>query len=370
MAYQLGQCDAMVESIATMPLQPAYRMRLLNVSLIKGAQATTAIEGNTLSEVEIGRVASGDSLPPSKQYQEREIRNILDAMNGLLAAVAVDGQVALITESVIRQFHSHVGRDLGEHFDAIPGQFRTDARVVGPYRCPDPEDVPELVNRLCAWLPSQFGFASGRQTFAEAVIQAIVTHVYLEWIHPFGDGNGRTGRLLEFYILLRAGNPDIASHILSNHYNETRPEYYRQLDRAGKVGDLTDFLRYALQGYHDGLGAVLEGVRESNLESSWRYLIHSKFAEHPYRKKSVFKRRRRLALSLPPDRPLSLSEIPLLTTELAREYATLSARTLLRDLDELKRMELVIETERGFRPNLALMGPQMASRHRKNVAVA
>jgi len=41
-------------------------------------------------------------------------------------------------------------------------------------------------------------------------------------IHPFGDSNGRTARLIEFYILLRAGLPDMVSHILSNHYNDTR----------------------------------------------------------------------------------------------------------------------------------------------------
>ncbi|NJN71060.1 MAG: hypothetical protein HC801_12855, partial [Nitrospira sp.] len=85
-----------------------------------------------------------------------------------------------------------------------------------------------LFDRFCEWLKKEFCFDSGSQSFEDAVIQAIVTHVYLEWIHPFGDGNGRTGRLLEFYILLRAGNPDISSHILSNFYNETRAEYYRQ----------------------------------------------------------------------------------------------------------------------------------------------
>ena len=71
----------------------------------------------------------------------------------------------------------------------------------------------------------------GKQSFQDPVIQAIVAHVYIAMIHPFGDGNGRTARLIEFYILLRAGLPDMASHILSNHYNDTRQEYYRRLDQ-------------------------------------------------------------------------------------------------------------------------------------------
>jgi Fic family protein len=360
--YSLGSCDAMVDVICHFPMQPGRRRALLRASLIKGAQATTAIEGNTLTDAEVERVSEGESLAPSKQYQEREVRNILDAMNEILRSVAIDGQSNLISPGLIRRFHASVGKELGEHFDAIPGRFRTDERVVGPYKCPRGEDVEALVNRLCEWLPKEFGFATNQQTFAQAVIQAIVTHVYLEWIHPFGDGNGRTGRLLEFFILLRGGNPDIASHILSNHYNETRPEYYRQLDQASKTGDLSAFLRYAIQGYFDGLKAVLITVSDNGVETAWRDLVHVRFAERSYRKKNVFKRRRMLGLAMPRHKEVTPKEIVILTPELAREYAHLSPRTLLRDLEELRDMEIVVEQNGGFMANLELLVPHMARR--------
>jgi Fic family protein len=368
--YLLGKCDAMVKAISEMPLQPSYCTRLLDVSLIKGAQATTAIEGNTLTEQEVERVAGGGSLPASKQYQEREVRNILDAMNDLLKRVADEGNTPLISEDLIRSFHAAVGRELGDHFDAIPGRYRTDERVVGPYRCPRAEDVPDLMARLCDWIKAEFGFASGKQTFADAVIQAIVTHVYLEWIHPFGDGNGRTGRLLEFYVLLRAGNPNIASHILSNFYNLTRTAYYRHLDRANKGRDLSAFINYAVQGYHDGLLETLQAVRENALEVAWQHLVHTRFADHGYRKKSVHKRRRELVLAMPPNRLLSPSELTLLTPGLARQYASLSSRTLLRDLAELRLMELVEEADGRFRINLGLLGLQLARRLRRKIGAA
>jgi hypothetical protein len=69
-----------------------------------------------------------------------------------------------------------------------------------------------------------------------AILKAMVAHLYLAWTHPFGDGNGRTARLIEFHILLSAGVPSPAAHLFSNHYNQTRAEYYRQLDRASKSG--------------------------------------------------------------------------------------------------------------------------------------
>ena len=79
--YLLGKCEAIITAISKMPINPEYYSRLKSVSLIKGAQATTAIEGNTLSDEEIEIISEGKSLPPSKKYQEREVRNILDAMN-------------------------------------------------------------------------------------------------------------------------------------------------------------------------------------------------------------------------------------------------------------------------------------------------
>ena len=99
---------------------------------------------------------------------------------------------------------------------------------------------------------------TGEQNIDEAVIEAIVVHIYIAWIHPFEDGNGRTARLLEFYLLLRAGVPNIASHILSNHYNDTRAEYYRQLNYASETGDLKEFIQYVLLRFRDGLEKVIQ----------------------------------------------------------------------------------------------------------------
>ena len=61
-----------------------------------------------------------------------------------------------------------------------------------------------------------------------AILRAITAHLYLIWIHPFGDGNGRLARLVEFTILLKSGIPSIAAHLLSNHYNATAEQNCQQ----------------------------------------------------------------------------------------------------------------------------------------------
>ena len=367
--YQLGQCDAVIRAIRETPLSPERGAELLRVALIKGAQATTAIEGNTLTSEEVEQVAAGASLPPSKAYQEREVRNVLDGMNGILAGVAVDRAVPAVSPQLIREFHRQVARELGEHLDAVPGQLRTDERVVGPYRCPGAEDVPTLLDLLCDWLPEEFAQGDGPGAFTSGVMHAIVAHVYLEWIHPFGDGNGRTGRLLEFYLLLRAGNPDVASHILSNFYNPTRPEYYRQLDQARRSRDLTAFIAYAVQGYRDGLFETLGRIQELQLETAWRVLVHDTFARRPYRKKSVFKRRRELMLNVPLHASVPLDHLATRTIHLARAYAALTEKTLVRDVQVLMDMELLArDPDTGrYRANLDLLRRRMPRRRPQTV---
>lgn len=360
-AYLLGECHALVHALTDIPLLPEYRQRLLNVSLRKGAQATTAIEGNTLSEEEIERLQEGWSLPPSKEYLQIEVNNILYAFNTLLSEIVTEDKVCIITPDLIKDFHLMIGRGLGEYFDAIPGRFRDDRRHVGPYLAPEHKYVPELVSKLCIWLEREFHYKEG-QDFSTAVVQAIITHIYIEWIHPFGDGNGRTGRLLEFYILLRAGLPSIVSHILSNFYNLTRPEYYRQIDKARKKRDLTEFIGYALQGFRDGLKENLNIIQESQFSIFWQHYIYKTFADLKYTKKGAFKRKRALMLQMHLNKEFTVDEILELSPDIAKKYATYGRATVLRDLKELQELNLLRKVGRNYTANTKILKAMMSSK--------
>ena len=363
--YCSGQCDAMVDAISLAPLLPRFRQALHSLSMRKGAQATTAIEGNTLSEDEIERVSLGEVLPPSQAYQQREVENILAAFNTLLAETVEQDRSDLISPVMLLRFHEMIGRELSEHFSAIPGAFAQSQRVVGPYRAPSPDDVPLLVEKLCEWLQREFHFP--QQRFSDAVVQAIVTHVYIEWIHPFDDGNGRTGRLVEFYILMRAGLPSIASHLLANHYNDTRSEYYRQLQRAKQERDISAFLKYAVVGLRDGLVHALRRVQQNALEQMWRVLVYDAFGKRTIGRRDAFTRQREVALALPLDRAIRFSEISDLTPSLTAAYASATPRKVLRDLSELAKLGLIVREPGLIRANRTLLDGTMPTR-RKPIA--
>lgn len=363
-AFLLGECDGLVKAICHAPILPELRQTLLNISLIKGAQATTAIEGNTLTEEEVRKVKEGKELPPSQKYMEIEVRNILDAFIWIFGIVINNNIDKPISPDLIKEFHKKIGANLGDHLDAIPGKFREDNRTVGNYRCPDYQDVNELMDDFCNWLKTDFHYWSGEQKYTETIIQAIVAHVYLEWIHPFGDGNGRTGRLLEYYILVRGKTPDIASHILSNHYNLTRVEYYRQLSNATLKRSLTQFIEYALVGFRDGLQNVFLVLQDSQLKITWQKHVYDVFEKQPLASIEVMKRRRQLALDLPPNQSYTAKEIILATPQVAMLYgkSDLSDKQIERELEELMKLGLLIREDNKYRLNIYILSGYMPVR--------
>ena len=97
----LGECASKCRHIATTPLRPDLRRRLHEVYLAKGVRATTAIEGNTLSEEEVRQaVRQTLSLPPSRESLHQEVGNIIDACN-LIGDRLAKGQVVNLCPSLL-----------------------------------------------------------------------------------------------------------------------------------------------------------------------------------------------------------------------------------------------------------------------------
>jgi len=280
-------------------------------------------------------------------------------LNQIRTEVIAQDKAFTLSPELIERFNHFVGKNLGDQFQSIPGKFRAPGHnvVVGGYRPPLGEDVAPLMVRFCEWMRDAFRYEEGKQSFQDQVIQAIVAHVYIAMIHPFGDGNGRTARLIEFYILLRAGLPDMASHILSNHYNDTRQEYYRQLDQCVRERDLSGFIRYAVLGFRDGLKGVLDIVQANLLEMSWYKFIYDSLDSQKAKGKTraIVKRRRTLALQFPVDRWHTPDDLVVSSGLLAKEYATLSPTTLMRDLAELERLELIVKEKGRYKGNIEIM---------------
>jgi Fic family protein len=230
------------------------------------------------------------------------------------------------------------------------------------YRGAPPEDCEYLLERLCGWLAEPEFQGTEETKGAFALLRAVIAHLYLAWIHPFGDGNGRTARLMEFKILASAGAPTPAAHLLSNHYNETRSEYYRQLDYASRSGgDVLKFIDYAIQGFVDKLREQLAVIREQQLDVAWRNYVHETFSEDTTQ---TAMRQRQLLLDLSlQSRPVPKSNIMGISPNVAMSYAGKTAKTMTRDLNDLVDMGL-LEVDRGMvRPRKEIIRAFLPERH-------
>lgn len=330
--YQLGQCAELAAAIRAAPLPPETGRRLVDAALARGALATTAMEGGP---------------PAEPEACAQEVTNVTHATVALLDEIAA-GEIGTVDADLLRRVHAMVGDGLGERLAATPGRFRTGS-AGGTYTAPRADEVAGLVDGVFAWLHREF--SDGTRDFGRAVVRAVVTHVYVLWIRPFGDGNGRTARLLETCVLAAAGNPVIASQLLTEFYAETRDDYLRQLERASRDRSLTSFIAYAVEGLRDRLRTTFDTVNSAQFDAAWRSHVLDRFSARDYRKKSVFRRRRDLILAIPIDTMFTTADLVQLDPDLSNRYAGLSARTLRRDLAVLVDEGLLVESGGAYRPN-------------------
>lgn len=353
---QLGEARSKCRHIATTPLPPAVSQQLSALYLAKGVHATTAIEGNTLTEEQVLAAVGGQlQLPVSQEYQRREIENIVEACHGIERETLESAKFE-ITPQRLGDLNRQVLKGLELPEGVVPGEYRTGSVVVGNvYRGAPASDCEFLVEQMCNWLNGpDFGEAAdGRESFLRAFLRAVIAHVYIAWIHPFGDGNGRTARLVEFGILSAAGIPSVSAHLMSNHYNATRTAYYRRLDQASKSGgNLSSFLAYAIEGFVDALEQQLDAVRGVNYKFAWHEYVDEILAAAS---SPAMRRRRELVLALPADEPVPRSQITTLTPELAGLYAAKQAKTVTRDINALLELGLIERTRAGVRARAEVM---------------
>jgi Fic family protein len=345
----LGEARSKIEHLSLALLGPEAAEQMLKVYLARGVHATTAIEGNTLSEEDVVDVLEGRAEPsPSQAYLFKEVENIIAAYNGIKDRL-IAGRDLDVSVEQIKRFDAEVLDGIDEP-GVTPGEIRTDSVLVGNrYRGAPAADCEYLLERLCEWINGpDFDPPSDDYRLPFALVKAVIAHLYFVWIHPFDNGNGRTARLIELQILMASGVPMPAAHLLSNHYNVTRDEYYRQLQRASDSGgDVTAFLKYAVQGFVDGIRGQLTFVWGQQYHDRWEQFIYQAFGGHPT--STAERRRLKLVLALT-DRwdtdGVPRREIPDLDPELAVAYSK-TERMLSRDLNALEQMGLVHQPRHG-----------------------
>jgi len=346
----VGEAKSKCDHMAQVPLRDDVARRLYKLYLAKGVHATTAIEGNTLSEDQVLDEIEGElKVPQSQEYQRQEVINILEACDAIERAVFAGDTSGQLSYEDILSYNEMVLRDLDLEPGVVPGQIREHSVVVGNvYKGPPAKECEELLRHMCDWLNNDH-FLTLHQRFGvgATLIRAIIAHLYLAWIHPFGDGNGRTARLIEFQMLVANGVPSPSAHLLSNHYNHTRPTYYRRLREASQNGgDVCPFLAYAVDGFVSQLREQISHILEEYLQD----LVWRDFVDQQLRDQSdvLAMRHKELLVSLfRHGLPVKKAALISLTPRLVELYRDKTTKTLTRDINKLRDKGLATQVRGG-----------------------
>lgn len=175
----------------------SHRLEVLARLLLRAeAVGSSRVEGLVVSPRRIAMADLDPSLDPSGRALE-----VVGNIRALEEATALAGEPGPVTVDTVRAVHARL---LAGTRDAhLGGVVRTEQNWIGGYTPldaeyvpPPPEEVPALLQDLCAYL-------SGAEH--PPLVQAAVAHAQFETIHPFADGNGRTGRALVQLVLRRRG---------------------------------------------------------------------------------------------------------------------------------------------------------------------
>lgn len=178
--------------------------------------ATLNIEGITVSRRQTLMMMDAMTLSENSSKAEQEILNALKADEFVFEAAT---NRTPLSEHFIRQVH-HLVQD-GIISDA--GSYREkDVEITGAaFQPPAHIDVPSLIRDLIA--------VHNSSSFSNQIFRAAWLHATFGHIHPFSDGNGRTGRLLQDWVLLSSG------HYPTGIPSQLRDDYYDALEQADEA---------------------------------------------------------------------------------------------------------------------------------------
>lgn len=219
------------------PLTQGELQRIREEFLIEYTYNSNAIEGNTLTLQETALVLEGVTI------DKKPLKDHLGAVGHRDAFLYVQDLVkdkVPFSESIIKQIHTLVLMDRPEDRGVY---CRIPVRIMGAYHIPsDPVLVLEQMENLVA------EFSANKKM--HSIERAALFHLKFESIHPFVDGNGRTGRLILNLMLMQAGYPPInVKYSDRRRYYEAFDSYYRDNDKSIFIYLIGELLKEQLSIY-------------------------------------------------------------------------------------------------------------------------
>ena len=262
---------------------------LINTLGLQEAKDSSAIENIVTTHDELFRASTYPNLFASPAA--KEVRHYVQALRVGFELVKRTG---LLTANHMIAIQAELEQN-NAGFRKLPGTALKDGAGRVVYTPPqDPAEIVALMSDLARFVNDDSAFD------ADPLIKMALVHHQFESIHPFYDGNGRTGRIVNVLYLVNKGLLDIPVLYLSRHIVRHKPDYYRLLqavrEQADARGMWQEWVLYMLAAVErtaqqtvQTVGAIKDALLDTKhrIRADYRFysqdLINNLFT-HPYTK--------------------------------------------------------------------------------------
>lgn len=243
---------------------------LIRPYVLREAVLSSKIEGTQASIMDVFRYNAGGIENSQERESKRitEVVNYVAAFDNCLADVKKGREIDL---DMIKSAHKKLMENVRGQ-ELAPGIFRTIQNWIGTpgteiedatYVPPRAEDVIELLDDLAAFINNPTGGIP-------VLLQCAIAHYQFEAIHPFGDGNGRIGRLLIPLMLQSRGILSQPLLYVSAYIEKNKNQYYNALLEVSKNSDWTNWFKFFLMAVVTQAKAASDNIQKlMNLRSEY-----------------------------------------------------------------------------------------------------
>jgi Fic family protein len=259
---------------------------LLNAVSIQEAKDSSSIENIITTHDDLYKANLDFEVSISPNV--KEVQNYVAAMKR--GFELVESQGLLTNQTLLKIQETLEGNNAG--FRKLPGTALKNAQTGAVIYLPpqDPAEIQELMTNL-----EQF-INDPEMSDYDPLVKMAIIHYQFESIHPFYDGNGRTGRILNILYLILTGLQKLPILYLSNHIIQHKSDYYRLLQGVREKGDWESWISYMIRGVEHTAKETIQLIEalkvlmaemKNQLQNNYKFysqeLLNNLFA-HPYTK--------------------------------------------------------------------------------------
>jgi Fic family protein len=230
-------------------------------------------EATLSSNIEGTKATMHDSLKADINITEgvpHDVENILHYVQAVNYGLKRMEQMPLAMR-VIHELHEQLMAGTTEGLGKTPDEVRKTQNWIGGTRPDNADFVPPPVHELGRTLNDFEKFLNSSDQAYPSLISAALMHAQFETIHPFLDGNGRTGRLLITMYLCRQKVLEYPILYLSEYFKRHRDVYFARLSGYHNRGEINEWVEFFLEGVTEVAREAVEvskriiAVRENDM---------------------------------------------------------------------------------------------------------